>query len=99
MIFKYSMTKLISRDNFLTNQHPDLTVICFHIFFYAGLICVCVATDEGGAGEQDRHYPAGGSGPGGALPQSALLQRCSLLQPGEFNICLADRQDSNEKLT
>lgn len=46
--------------------------------------CVCAASDEGGAGEQGGDHEAGGPGPGGALPQSVVLQRRSLLQQGEF---------------
>lgn len=47
-------------------------------------LCVCVATNEGGGREQGRHQSTGGPGPCGALPQSALLPRCSFLQQGKW---------------
>lgn len=48
-------------------------------------VCFCAAANEGGGREQNRHQPAGGAGAGGAVPQSAVLQRRSILQQSEFN--------------
>lgn len=45
---------------------------------------VLAASYEGGRGEQGGNHQTRGTWPGRALPQSAVLQRCSLLQQGEF---------------